>query len=240
MAIFCYYIITNMPEIEKRTLNNVEIAVPVDKLTAEQFRLRMGSEYGLEGANPKERTERLREMSVEGVAILLEDINKSVQGSGESLMNHDGAMKVGDTATLRPEDRYEVFLRLIEDIRACPDDTNPARIADTLALGVVLLHPFHDGSGRTARVVGLLFRDYYDTEDYSYVYNTVTQGRDEARAMSDEERQAAGVVVIPGYVPSMPAESQSDPSAVSAYLNDLLTKEESAYIGTFPDTKLKI
>ena len=55
-----------------------------------------------------------------------------------------------------------MFSQLIDDIKKCPKDTSPERIGDVLALGVVLLHPFHDGNGRTSRVLGQLFRDSYD------------------------------------------------------------------------------
>ena len=224
-----------------RTLNGHEIVSPVEKLDADGFRTRMREEYGFIDGSPLERAERLREMSVEGVAILLEDINKSVQGSRDSLMSHDATVKAGDVKTLAPENRYEVFLKLIEAIRTCPEDTNPARIGDVLALGVVMLHPFRDGNGRTARTVGMLFRDFYDNNEYQYVYDTVTDGRDIARSMSYEDRQAQGRVYIPGYIPYLPeGTDQSDPQVVTEYLQSLLRNEESTYIGTFGDTTLKI
>lgn len=229
---------TNSP----RTLNGHEIVSPVEKLDAAGFRARMREEYGFVDGSPLERAHRLKEMSVEGVAILLEDINKSVQGSRDSLMNHDTAPGLsGDVKTLAPENRYEVFLKLIEAIRACPEDTNPARIGDVLALGVVMLHPFRDGNGRTARTVGMLLRDYYDSDEYQYVYDTVTDGRDIVRSMSYEERQAQGRVYIPGYIPYLPeGTDQSDPQVVSDYLHGLLRNEESTYTGTFGDTTLKV
>ncbi len=225
-----------------RTLNGHEIVSPTEKLDADGFRARMREEYGFVDGNPLERASHLKEMSVEGVAILLEDINKSVQGSRGSLMNHDSAPGIsGDVKTLAPENRYEVFLKLIEAIRACPEDINPARIGDVLALGVVMLHPFHDGNGRTARAVGLLFRDFYDSDEYRHTYDMVTDGRDVVRSMSYEERQAQGRVYIPGYVPYLPeGTDQSDPQVVSDYLQGLLRNEESTYTGTFGDTTLKV
>ena len=217
------------------TSNGYKIENPQSIIDAENFRLRMSEEYGLSGATPLERTNRLREMPPESVAILIEDINRQIQGSADSLMNHEEVMKIGGTQeTIKPEDRYDVFVRLIEDIKNCPPDTNPDRIADALALGIVLLHPFYDGSGRTARVVGMLFRDMYDDVDFSINYKIATEPRDEARKR--------GGYMIVGYVPHLPeGADRSSPEDASDYLHSLLySDEEGRYVGTYGQAKLKI
>lgn len=212
------------------TSNGHEIQHPVPVVTALEFREKVANEYGLNGANPAERMEQLKQLSVEGVAILLEDINKSVQGSADSLMAHDNVIKIGDQETIKLEDRYEVFNRLVEDIKNSPADINPARVGDVLALGVVTLHPFHDGNGRTARMLGLLFRDEYDSEEYEGDFDTIIEPRDRAR-----ER---GGFMIFGYVPHG-ITNRSDASEVSSYLSDLLQHEnEGAYIGCFGQAPL--
>lgn len=137
-------------------------------------------------------------------------------------------MKIGQSETLKPEDRYDVFLNLVNNIKNSKDDINPARIADTLALGVVLLHPFHDGNGRTARVLGLMFRDSFDSDDaYEADFKIATEPRDEARKN--------GGMVIFGYTPVFPEGfNQSDPEQVNSYLNKLLTEDaEGSYYSCF-------
>lgn len=215
------------------TSNGHEIEHPVDKLTAEEFKQHMSAEFGFDGSTPKERIERLKDMSVEGVAILIEDINKSVQGSRDSLMAHDEVISIGGQETLPVESRHQVFVDLIETIRNCPDEINPTRIGDVLALGVVLLHPFHDGNGRTARVLGLMFREEYDGDEYEEDYDAVTEPRDVARAR--------GGFVIYGYTPRLrEGADQSSPEEVSRYLRGILsTDDEQTYIGPFGHAPLK-
>ena len=224
-----------MAETNTRTTLNgrYEITKPADIPTAEQFREHLASEYGLNGQSPRERVERLKDLSVEGIAILLEDINKTVQGSEESLMSHDKSVNIvgPDGAVhqelLAPENRYDVFRRMVEDIKSSPDDINPTRVGDVLALGTVLLHPFHDGNGRTARVIGMLFREDYDDKDFSQTYDAVIEPRDVARAR--------GGYIIYGYTPRLPEGfDYTNPEAVSAYLHRQLTDDEDgSYIGCF-------
>lgn len=217
---------------ETTTANGHEIQQSVPVASAAELRQRLGSEYGIDGNDPAERIGQLKQLSVEGVAIMLEDINQSVQGSAGSLVSHDRTISIGGKETIRPEDRYDVFTRLIEDIKKSPDDINPERVADTLALGVVLLHPFYDGNGRTARVVGLMFRDNFDGETYESDFATVTESRDTAR-----ER---GGFMINGYVPHFPEGfDQSDPSQVSGYLSGLLREESpGAYTSCYEQATL--
>jgi len=214
------------------TSNGYEIANEAPVLNAAEFRERMGEVYGLTGRTPAERMGQLQELSNEGIAILLEDINKSVQGSADSLMSHERTITIGEKQTIPLEDRYAVFTRLIDDIKASPETTSPERKADVLALGVVLLHPFHDGNGRTARTVGLLFRENYDTTEYEEDYATVIEPRDTARAR--------GGSLINGYVPRFPEDfDQSDANQVSTYLHDLLNEEqEGAYTSCYGQAPL--
>ena len=221
-----------MPEI-KTTANGHEVQSSVDAISAHDFRERLGVEYGIDAKSPARRLEQLQTLSVEGVAIFLEDINKSIQGSAGSLMNHNKVMSIGESNTVALKDRYDVFLRLIGDIKMCSPEINPARVGDVLALGVVALHPFYDGNGRTARVIGMLFRDEYDSEQYEENFNIVVEPRDIARKK--------GGFMINGYVPQYPQGfDQSDGAQVSAYLSGLLKEEnDGAYVSCFGQAPLR-
>lgn len=213
------------------TANGYEIAEPIDKMTATEYRTILASEYGINGATPSERLTQLKQLSNEGVAILFEHINRGVQGSGTSLMN-EGTTLIGQTATIRPEHRYQVFTETLDAIRHTPDAVNPARVADVVALGVVLLHPFLDGNGRTARIIGLTFRDYFDGDEYKISYDMVAKSRD--------VRREQGGYMLNGYIPTFPEGfDQSDPEQVNGYLKTLLREEgPGAYTSCFGQAPL--
>ena len=101
-----------------------------------------------------------------------------------------------------------------------------------LALGVVLLHPFKDGNGRTARVLGLMFRDNYDGQDYTEDFSIVTEPRDEAR-----ER---GGFIIYGYIANLPAGfKRSNPDDVITYLSSLLKEDnDGLYLSCYGQAQL--
>lgn len=214
------------------TSNGYEIKQAVPIISAAEFQQRLSNEYGIDGDSPAERLHQLKQLSVEGVAILLEDINKSVQGSADSLVSQDTMIKIGGKETVKIEDRYSVFSRLIQDIKNCPDNVNPKRVGDVLALGTILLHPFRDGNGRTARVLGLLFRDGYDGDEYQNYFDTIIEPRDKAR-----ER---GSFMVHGYVPRFSEDfNQSDPEQISNYLSGLLQNEhKGAYVSPYGQAPL--
>jgi len=216
---------------ETLTTQEVKQDTP-ETLSADGFR-DIIEKHGLGAEDPHARIDQLKSKGAMDIAVTLDAINRSLQGSGETLIHEGGAMKIGDQETIKPEDRYDVFMKLIEDIKACPDTVSPARIGDVLALGVVLLHPFNDGNGRTARAVGLLFRDEYDTPDYATDFDTVTESRDIARAR--------GGFLIYGYTPRFSEGfDQSDPAQVSGYLSDLLKNDmDGAYIGCYGQAPLQ-
>ena len=220
-----------MSETSTTTKNGHEIKQSVDLLEARTYRDLLASEFGISGETPRERIEQLKDLSQEGVAILLEKVNALAQGSAESLINHDEMMPIGGKSTIAPEHRYEVFTNLIERIRSAPQEINPARLGDTLAMGVVLLHPFHDGNGRTARLVGMIFHDEYDSPDYEDNFRQLIESRDDVRKR--------GGYMLYGYTPKFPEGfDQSDPSAVSEYLSELLQDESIRYQGPFGEAPL--
>lgn len=201
----------------KTTSNGYEISHPIEEMTAGEFKQKMVEGYGLDGQDPTTRIKQLKELSAAGIATMLADINMSIQGSQETLISPDG-IKIGEQKTLPVESRYDVFTSLIEKIKSSSDDLNPARVADTLALGVVLLHPFHDGNGRTARLVGLLFREMYDSPHYQEYYDTAAGSR-------DKKREEGGIMIY-GYTPQFKdGFDQSNPNQVLQYLDTLLTEE---------------
>ena len=214
------------------TSNGHEILNPVEKLTSEKLQADLSGEFGLDGADPSERVEQLKDKSLHDVAELLDYINRTVQGSEDSLVNNEKAMKIGETSTIKPEDRYDVFEKLMTDIGESSPDINPARVGDVLALGVVLLNPFYDGNGRTARVVGSVFRQDYDTKAYGKDFDVIAEPRDEARKR--------GGFMVSGYIPQFPEGfDQADPTQVGDYLNSLLHEEvPGGYVSCFGQAEL--
>lgn len=161
------------------------------------------AEAGIDGSTPKERADQFKNVSLEDFTGLIDKINKGVQGSADSL--------------------------ILED----PDNVNPERLGDVAALGIVLLHPFQDGNGRTARIVGSIFHEEYD-DGWENNYGIVSESRDIAR-----ER---GGFIINGYIPYLPeGKSQSNPEDVIAYLESLLSsehKDDRLYTGPFGQASL--
>ena len=201
---------------KQTTMNGVEIKNPGEVLSAEGLK-NLVAEAGIDGSTPKERADQFKNVSLEDFARLIDNINRGVQGSADSLILEDGVMKIGDKETIPVEHRYEVMSELIRLIKESSDDVNPERLGDVAALGIVLLHPFRDGNGRTARIVGSIFHEEYD-DGWENNYGIVSESRDIAR-----ER---GGFIINGYIPYLPeGKSQSNPEDVIAYLESLLSSE---------------
>lgn len=222
---------TNMTELT--TSNGFEIKNPTEKLNAEGLRTLMGEKYGLDGLSAELRVHQLKQLPVETIHAFIDDLNKSLQGSQDSLEKTDTAMKIGSATTIHPEHRATVLEGIIGVIKASPDTIHPSRIADVLAMTVVMLHPFEDGNGRTSRAIGLAFRDEYDTEEYYEDFNALTESRDDARKR--------GGFLLYGYTPRLPAGfDQSDPIQVGDYLANLLTQDTDTpdYIGPYPPSAL--
>lgn len=220
-----------MSEITHTTSNGHEIEYPVDRLSAGKYRELLADEFGLDGKTPEERVMQLKDLSQEGVAIMLEKVNALAQGSAKSVMNQDRATRIGDKLTIDPKHRYDVFTDLIETIRSSPENVNPARIGDALAMGVVLLHPFHDGNGRTARLIGLTFRNEFDGDEYENDFSHLIEPRDDARKR--------GGFLIYGYTPKHhEGFNQSDPDSVSKYLSDFLNDKTVRYTSPYGEAPL--
>jgi prophage maintenance system killer protein len=206
------------------TSNGYEIQHPREVLSFSELQA-MTQEYGIAGSSPAERAESLRKVPHENVVLFMSDINRRLQGSDETLV-HERVMKIGEKELIDPSDRLDIFLGVIDAVQQTPEDINPARIGDTLAMAVVMLHPFKDGNGRTARIMGFMFREDYDTSDAADTFSQLAESRDIAR-----ER---GGFLIYGYVPSLEdGFNQADPIAVGEYLNNL-TKSEDPYLYTGP------
>ena len=204
------------------TSNGFEIEHPTEKLDFTRFK-DMVETYGIVGSSASERVASLKKIPVETVALFMTDLNKSLQGS-ETTLVHESVMKIGDRPTIEPQDRYDIFSDVVESIKKSADDVNPARIGDALALATVLLHPFKDGNGRTARVMGYLFHDYYDAPDAEETFNQVATSRDEVRARGDKN-------IVITYVPDMGRADRSNPDEVKQYLKSMLKDEDVRYMG---------
>ncbi|MES2630874.1 MAG: Fic family protein [Patescibacteria group bacterium] len=218
---------------EYTTPTSFEIKKPTDKLTADGFRTLVAEQYGLNGLSAELRVHQLKQLPADTIHSFIVELNKSLQGSKDSLETHDTAMNIGTATAVHPEHRTAVLESIVESIKASPDTVHPYRIADVLAMSVVMLHPFDDGNGRTARAIGLAFREEYDSIFFEDDFNTLTRPRDEARAR--------GEALNSSYMPRLPAGfDRSDPAQVSDYLASLLTDESDMpdYIGPFPPSAL--
>lgn len=223
-----------MSETTAHTTNNgFEISHPRELLSPMEFKQMIGGEYGLEGNNPQERLNELKKMPMESIAFMMSDINRRTQGSDETLVTQK-TMKIGEKTTVAPEYRYDLFKSLIDKIKSTDDSINPSRVGDSLALGTVLLHPFEDGNGRTARLLGLVFNDDYDASDYEDSFNALSESRDVARKR--------GGMVIYGYIPRLgEGVDQSDPVEVDSYFDKLLTEQDTnLYVGPYGQAPLKV
>ena len=211
---------------KQTTMNGAEIKNPGEVLSAEGLK-NLVVEVGVDGSTPKERADQFKNVSLEDFTGLIDNINRGVQGSADSLILEDGVMKIGDKETIPVEYRYEVMSELMRLIKESSDDVNPER------LGIVLLHPFQDGNGRTARIAGSIFHEEYD-DGWENNYGIVSESRDIAR-----ER---GGFIINGYIPYLPeGKSRSNPEDVIAYLESLLSsehKDDRLYTGPFGQAPL--
>lgn len=205
------------------TLNNYESDSSSEKLTAKEFKALLEG-YGLNGENPAERINFLKKMDLGTLALMLTDVNRKLQGSTETLVS-ENTMKVGEQPTVPVEYRYELFEHLMKEIAESPADINPGRIADALSLGLVILHPFKDGNGRTSRVLRLAFDESYDTDEYDKNFDFLSESRDVSRAR--------GGMIAVGYIPKLKeGQRQDDPEAVKDYFTKLLKEENSSlYVG---------
>lgn len=208
------------------TVNGFEIEHPREQLEFEEYR-EMIAQYNLDGANPKERLDALKLQSKENVALFLTDLNRRVQGSDETLIDDETAAIAGGSA-IAPEHRYDLFSNIMDKIAKSNPDTNPARVGDTLALATVLLHPFKDGNGRTARLVGLLYREDFDAPEAGSTFDFLAKSREAARASGDQNNPM-------GYMPQLgEGVDRSDPVQVEAYIDSLLQDATNDRLYTGP------
>lgn len=203
-----------------------------EKLSSEDFKALVES-YGLRGQNPSERVAALKGMDLNTLAYMISDINSKLQGAQETLVSKN-TMKVGEAPTVPVESRYKLFADLVGRISKTKPDINPGRIADALSLGLVMLHPFSDGNGRTSRVLRLAFDESYDTGDYDENFKFLAESRDVSRAR--------GGMIAVGYIPKLEeGKSQDNPVDVGEYFDKLLTEENpNLYVGPAGYSTLRV
>lgn len=172
----------------------------------------MLNKYELSGDSPEIRLDALRSQSKENIALFITDLDRGLRGA-ESTMIHNQTMKIGEKGTVSPEDRYQIFSNVIEKIHNSPQGINPARVGDALALATVILHPFSDGNGRTARAIGLVYRPEFDNEGQED-FDQLVESRDKIRE--------GGGFMINGYVPYSEGENLNQTDAINAYIDDIL------------------
>lgn len=101
---------------KQTTMNGAEIKNPGEVLSAEGLK-NLVAEAGIDGSTPKERADQFKNVSLEDFARLIDNINRGVQGSADSLILEDGVMKIGDKETIPVEYRYEVMSELMRLIK---------------------------------------------------------------------------------------------------------------------------
>jgi len=213
------------------TSNGYEIKHPVEKIDANGLRT-ITENYGIQGENSQERLKSLKKLDANTFAYMLTDINKGLQGSDESLIDTN-VVTIAGKNTIAPENRYDLFNNMFDKIIQTPDNINPARIGDALGIALVMLHPFADGNGRTSRMLGMIFRDDFDTkEDTEYAFGVLSASRDELRKNNQ--------FTVNGYVPLVHESfDQSDPVQVQQYFETLLTNDQpNQYMGPFGQAPL--
>jgi hypothetical protein len=165
-------------------------------------------------------------MNPRQIAVMLTAINSFVRRKEESDISKE-TMKIGNTPTIKPENRAEIFINFINDLQLKRDDISPERFGDALALVTVLLHPFTDGNGRTARLLGLMFRNKFSNDDD---FCELIKSRDSIRA--------TGGFIVNGYIPLIEGD-RSDPETVSDYLKKCLNSDEdNIYTGPYGQANL--
>ncbi len=206
------------------TSNGIEIAHPTEKMTEVGEFKKIAEAYGLNGENPAQRAESFRGMTNENIAFMLADINRKLQGSDDTLVRPTTHEFVkANIKLVAPENRYDVFTSFLDKAREARD-INPARLGDAIALATVMLYPFEDGNGRTARAVAFLFRDNIDGADAQEDFEVITESRDAVRARSG--------FLIDSYIPVLNAgEDQSSPAVVNNFLERALVGDERLYTG---------
>lgn len=207
------------------TSNGHEIEHPREVLNLEELQ-QMTREYGMTGQTSAERARQLKQLSADQLALFISDINRRAQGSDDTLV-HEKTMKIGEKPLVAPESRYDLFRNIVDRVRESPDELNPARVGDALALSTVILHPFKDGNGRTARMLGFVFRDDFTAVDAQESFDTLVKSRD----ISREE----GGFMINGYIPYFPeGVDQSQPEVVESYIGDVLSTDSDHGLYTGP------
>lgn len=186
-----------------------------EELGFNEFREMLG-EYGLDG-DAKNRIESLKAMPKESLAIFMTDLNRRALGHEESQIKDETSI-VGGDLTISPEDRYDLFSSITDKIKSADEAISPERVADVLALTTVLLHPFEDGNGRTARLMGYLGRADFDKPEDVENFDQMIEPRDIARERGGWRTN--------GYIARMgEGADRSDPEQVKAYIDKLLTEE---------------
>jgi hypothetical protein len=127
--------------------------------------------------DPAERAAQLESITGEGIITMLDKVHRIVAPD----LNHDHNLhptKLKDpegTVTgilATPEERAPIFDLAAQKVRELFEAKSPEntqaflnRAADTIALSVVLAHPYEDGNGRSARAMAQLVRYGLDLQN---------------------------------------------------------------------------
>lgn len=78
---------------KQTTMNGAEIKNLGEVLSAEGLK-NLVAEAGIDGSTPKERADQFKNVSLDDFAGLIDNINRGVQGSADSLILEDGVMLI--------------------------------------------------------------------------------------------------------------------------------------------------
>lgn len=196
--------------------------------------------WGITSGSPKGRVEELKSMDVSKFVYFISDLNRSLQGEPETQISPT-TMKYGDDEMVPVEDRYDLFMGFFDKLAKLPEDINPERVGDALAMVVGMLHPFNEANGRTGRALSLVFHSNFDSDDYVADYKELVVSRD---AMKEAGMQAHEIVAP--YIRHKSIDDPNNnvdmknPGSVSRYFEQLLTSEDrNLYTGPFGYAPLK-
>jgi hypothetical protein len=127
-----------------------------------------------DGLQDEARLEDLVErMDIAKFVKLVSDLHRSVAPNTDPYPSLT-TVNIGETSTARPEERLPIMqaaLELAKQVAAKYHDKGGSirdalrRCGNLLASGVLLAHNYSDGNGRTARVLGMLVQDGYNSSN---------------------------------------------------------------------------
>ena len=189
------------------------------------------------GKNDEENLLRLLTMSADEAMIFIADLNRILLDKNQTQVKSKPLKIVSResgeiTGTfMEPDLRRDCFVEFFGDLQNIISENpsiNPQRVGDALAMATVMIHPFHDGNGRTARALSYFFdRDYAErhrsSEEFD-AFSRLVQSRDIVRS---RVKKNGGGFMIDGHSPEVgDSFDYSDPGQINEYLRDVIQNKD--------------